>query len=439
MLKNLPFFLQVTVPAAIFAHKLPRRPHFGQRVALGVISSYVIYVLSNRLLAFLLSLGTDSGLFRGEQISHVWMGLAAVPLIGMSILSIWLCFDCLPKVAVLYGSCGYALQNCVYYLKRIIMMACSIDHARYDDLMAFIVFSISYVVFSLVYHWLMRSEHNSEIQNGYALAFPVCVIAINIVMSALIPWSDDTMLYCLYAFFLSLSLIIILLGAFNLSAAKVEKRILTQMIEVERKQHEVYEGTIDMINLKCHDIKQEIGVLLREENMDIKNEEIQRIQDLVSLYGVFLKTDNSTLDVVLAEKNVICQRDGIRLTCMADGDALGFMDAVDICTLFGNALDNAIEGVLKLEDEEQRFIHMSIVRRGGLVSIHMENPCCTQLRFSQGEFLSDKTDAPGFHGYGTKSIRMVAEKYGGNVTLQKIEDIFYLDILLPIPEESMAV
>ena len=355
------FFLQVTVPVVIFVHKLPGRPRFAVRAAICAVGSFLIF-WAEQLLIRIVPAG-------GPFLIH----LSTISLIGLSMLSVRLCFDCSPKIAILYGSCGYALQNCVYYLKRIIMMLFSISHERYDDAMAVIVFSTVYAGVFCVYHWMVKSRRTGDIQNSLAIIFPVGVIAINIFMSSYIPWSDDTMLYCLYAFLLSLCLVILLLGAFNLSATKVEKQLLEQMIEVERKQHEVYEGTIDMINLKCHDIKQEIGVLLRSENMDLKNEEVEKIESLINIYGVFLKTGNPTLDVVLSEKNIICGKSRILFTCMANGGLLNFMETTDICVLFGNAIDNAIESVMKIPDQEDRFINMSIVLRGAFVSIHMEN------------------------------------------------------------------
>lgn len=75
------------------------------------------------------------------------------------------------------------------------------------------------------------------------------------------------------------------------------------------------------------------------------------------------KTGNEVLDTILTSKSLYCQQHGITLTCVADGAALDFMDTMDLCSLFGNALDNAIESVEKLPDSEQRLIHLVVARQ----------------------------------------------------------------------------
>lgn len=54
--------------------------------------------------------------------------------------------------------------------------------------------------------------------------------------------------------------------------------------------------------------------------------------------------------VIYTEKSLLCERHKIRFTYMIDGEQLDFMDPVDIASLFGNALDNAIESVLRTDD-----------------------------------------------------------------------------------------
>lgn len=54
-------------------------------------------------------------------------------------------------------------------------------------------------------------------------------------------------------------------------------------------------------------------------------------------------TGNDALDAILSEKGLACEQGGIAFRCMADGAAVGFMAPTDIYSLFGNALDNAIE------------------------------------------------------------------------------------------------
>ena len=107
---------------------------------------------------------------------------------------------------------------------------------------------------------------------------------------------------------------------------------------------------VDLINRKCHDLKHQIAALRRISDRREREESIQALEQSVMIYDSVVKTGNDILDTVLTEKSLLCESRGITLTCVADGDCLDFMDGVDIYTIFGNALDNAIESVTPLDD-----------------------------------------------------------------------------------------
>ena len=136
------------------------------------------------------------------------------------------------------------------------------------------------------------------------------------------------------------------------------------------------------------------------------------------------------LDTILTSKSLHCQQNGIQLTCVADGAALDFMDVMDLSALFGNALDNAIEGVSLLPDTEQRLIHLAVARQKGFVSIRLENRCRDSLHVEKGLPRTTKAEK-GLHGYGLKSIQATVEKYGGSVTVHAESGWFELRILIP--------
>ena len=119
---------------------------------------------------------------------------------------------------------------------------------------------------------------------------------------------------------------------------------------------------------------------------------------------------------------------------MADGEALSFMSNADIYSLFGNALHNAIEALAGIE-EEKRVIRMAVRRQGKMVSVHAEN-YCEGVQFGQDGLPKTQKGERG-HGYGMRSMRMVAEKYGGFLTAEARGNVFVLDIVIPFsPKEE---
>jgi sensor histidine kinase regulating citrate/malate metabolism len=107
------------------------------------------------------------------------------------------------------------------------------------------------------------------------------------------------------------------------------------------------------------------------------------------------------------------------------------MDVVDICTIFGNALDNAIEYEQQIEEEEKRLIHVSLFAQKGFVMIRFENYFEGELKLEGDLPITTKQDTY-YHGYGLKSIRYAVQKYDGVVNVAQKENWFELKILLPI-------
>ena len=109
------------------------------------------------------------------------------------------------------------------------------------------------------------------------------------------------------------------------------------------------------------------------------------------------------------------------------------MKQSDIYSLFGNAIDNAIEAVERIEDDEKRCIIVRVKKSRGMVLVHIENYYNGELSFKGGLPQTTKKDKR-YHGFGMKSIRMIVEKYHGYFSTKSTDGIFSLDILLPVTE-----
>jgi sensor histidine kinase regulating citrate/malate metabolism len=121
---------------------------------------------------------------------------------------------------------------------------------------------------------------------------------------------------------------------------------------------------------------------------------------------------------------------------MADGSGLDFMKLEDIYAVFGNALDNAITAVMKLEDPTKRIVSLKMITWNNMIVIQVQNYYKADLQFEQGLPLTTKADRME-HGYGMKSIRYIAEKYNGTITVNADGDVFHLQIMMPVQENAV--
>ena len=107
------------------------------------------------------------------------------------------------------------------------------------------------------------------------------------------------------------------------------------------------------------------------------------------------------------------------------------MRPMDVSALFGNALDNAMESVKKLSDREKRLIHLAVYAKKDLLVIRCENYCPEVLKFQDGLPVSTKPEG-AYHGYGIKSVRRAAGKYGGAVTVHNGKEWFEINVVIPL-------
>lgn len=210
---------------------------------------------------------------------------------------------------------------------------------------------------------------------------------------------------------------------------KVEMTTMQHLWEEEKRQYRLTKENIDALNVKCHDLKHQIRNLRKTGQVD--EAYLDDLERSVAIYNSAIRSGNETLDIVLTDKRLHCATHGIQFTCIADGSGVDFMETMDIFSLFGNILDNAIECESELPPET-RFIHLSVRTFNQMVTIHVENYCTETLEFRDGIPVTTKEDKT-CHGYGMKSIRHIVEKYNGSFTIATQDQLFRIDIMMPIP------
>ena len=214
-----------------------------------------------------------------------------------------------------------------------------------------------------------------------------------------------------------------------------ELELMNQMWHRQQEHLRLSRENIDIINRKCHDLKHQIAALRTLKDRDQIDRQIAEMEEAVMIYDSVIRTGNPVLDVVLTEKSLYCEVHQINMTCLVDGKQLDFVDSVDLYTLFGNALDNAIESVMKQTDKQKRVIQVAAYEEQGMLLIRIRNYCDDTPELVDGLPVTTKADTD-YHGFGLKSIRHTAEKYGGGISIQTGSNFFSLQILLPLKQEE---
>lgn len=219
------------------------------------------------------------------------------------------------------------------------------------------------------------------------------------------------------------------MGRRNEIAIKMESDAISQLFQKQYEQYKLAVDNSELLRKEMHDMKHYVAALKNEDDPIRRAEVLEDMEQAIAIQEAFMNTGNQVLDVILTTKSLQCEKKGITLNAMVDGDILSDMHVKDLCSLFGNILDNAIEATQLVSDVEKRLITLSVRKKNQFIIIECENYVEHALEEINGLPKSTKTDTI-HHGYGLKSIQKIAEKYGGGMTLSVNDGWFHLKVLL---------
>ncbi len=411
---NVFFILELLVAELIFLYPTPKRTAFPLRLLLGFLGAVL-------LSGFLPAAGHSSAmvyLFR------------SVAIFLISLAAIHGCFSLeLPK---LFSLCmaGYGTQHMAFRIALILRRPGLLEFDRQTEIVivtaVYLFVLFTYGRFSARYAcWKNR---DSRLDFVSALILCICILLSRLPQLLGEEYFNTTAnVYCVLCCSLSL---FIQFNVHRMMLLSNENGLLERLRQEERKQYLISKSAIEDINIKIHDLKHKL-ISVQEY---LPSEEAESLHRDISTYDAMMHTGNETLDILMTEKVRQCQRQGIRLSFAGDGKVLSFMRTMDIYSLFGNAVDNAMEAVEKLP-QEQKVIDVSIARRGEFVFLSFVNYMQGKPEFLDGLPQTTKTEDASYHGFGVKSMRNIAASYGGELTAEVSEGCFYLNIYLHDPAQ----
>ena len=419
------FDLELLILTALFAFKLPKRTLFPARVCLSLVIIFAYTALWN------LTLGYVSVTITGYFL-----------LFCLLIASLYFSFKIPLLSAIFLASAGYACQHFEYKLNQIVLalIEYNIVSLQNNQLIISLIYFAIFILFSICIYFLfaqkIKAEDSSLLENRTNIILGtlilLCATSLNIASEAYVnPLGgslNDLIIFIISSLYDMISAILTILLLFEFFSKKKKDLFFKQESQIwqhEKKQLEISKENIDYLMILVHDLKHEIADI---NDID-KSQRIQKLNDDLISFSTFYKTGNDVLDLVLAERKHKLSIHEITTTVMADGSSISFMNSSDIYALFMNMFDNAIDALLKVQNHAKRTISLSIRKHMGLIFIHEENPYCGSIKFKDDIPMTDKKESIE-HGYGSLSIKRIAQKYGGYVNYDVDDGVFKIDIVL---------
>lgn len=176
-----------------------------------------------------------------------------------------------------------------------------------------------------------------------------------------------------------------------------------------------------------HDMKNHMLILqgfLENGEYDKAVEYFRTLSQKQSLGEKRVLTGNATLDMLLQMKQDTLAAEQIELRYNGGLEGLSFMSDIDVCVIFSNLLDNAIEANLKCDGG--RFVEIKAVSSGDVLMCKISNRMNGKLGLENGRLISDKST--GIHGFGIENVKRVIEEYEGTYKIKTDSDIFSFQI-----------
>ncbi len=187
-----------------------------------------------------------------------------------------------------------------------------------------------------------------------------------------------------------------------------------------------------------HDMKNHIIALSALS----RNKEWEKLDDyLKNMEGTALDTardltGNKAVDAILYQKQRQAEWENIKWECDVRMPKECCINEFDLCVLFGNILDNALEACGRMRGDECRFINIQAKTVKKCFLIEVKNSMDKAEKFTEG--CTNKGDSQK-HGIGLMNVSDVVDSYNGAVHKEFGKGIFVISILMPFPDTAHGI
>ena len=395
----------------LFTAPLTLRDGGHARIPASLAGLLAVYIILSSTLLIPLSSWSGLGFSLGQLAVFSLLLLASVgTVLAIYDTSIWTALFCC--------SAGYTIQNLASGATELVWSlfgggvpgtADFLTPARFavSAITMFVVYGVTYLLITR----RLRSEGLERIEDRSMIAMMAVVILVIIGFDIVIKWLTEQGIVIGAMVFLrifhGLACVFTIAMEFQLlitRRAEAARDTLQAVISEQERQYEQSRETVAAVNARLHDIRHSIARISADGG--VESNVIRDIVREISIYDTKIRTGNEALDVVLSEKRLMLEREGIGLTCVADGAALSFMAPADIYTLFAALLD-------RLAASGATSISLVVRDTLGSTSIHIE---CNGANSSSA---------------WPDSARGIVHRYGGTFSVSEQDGILQVNALFP--------
>ena len=210
---------------------------------------------------------------------------------------------------------------------------------------------------------------------------------------------------------------------------KKEIRLLKEKSEREIEYYKEVDRLNQQIQKIHHDLKNHILIAESVKEKDMDKEYLKSLEEYFEKYTSKINSGNNILDILLEKKCEECRNKKIEFKLNVDFSKGDFINLVDLGTIFGNIIDNAIEACERTKDNKLKEIRLVVGEVKNFITVKISNPV-DMIKKEDGKLFSLKRNRRE-QGLGLICLQEVLDKYNGSYSYELKDDFFNLTIIIP--------
>lgn len=413
------YLAEILIAVFAFSAGMRRRNCFWLRLVGGIVAYAIVCTLARVALIFI---HPEADKYLRWSVAYIFASLLLL-----------FCYAHRYEDALFCTSAGYALQNGCSTLSKLFFMSRSSALFRWGG------FAFVLIAAGIVFFLSLRTEKKRDIRFGYVQIVSLSLLLLLVVSAMSFHLPGDTpgelTLSVIFQTAVDALILVILFSGVRLRRLTSERLLFQRSMAREGEYYNQMRDFVKVVDLHCHNLRQLVNTV-RNHGVGADEHLLNELTETAALYGNMPATNNTAMNLVLADKVVYCIRHNIRFSYQIDGETLNRLSNSDVVILFNNILYNAIEYLSKLE-EDKRILSLIVAKKNGFLYIHSENYFEGSVKMEEGVPVTTKEDK-GSHGFGMKSIRFIVEKYGGTLVIGTDNNLFSINILIPEDKKGEA-
>ena len=214
---------------------------------------------------------------------------------------------------------------------------------------------------------------------------------------------------------------------------------------METRYYDLIQHHVKEINLIRHDFNDQLitayAVIEKYEGEDkiLAKEILDEMNNNIEKLKMPILCENRTINTIVNVKKEQAEKLGIAFETQLDVPDNINIDKIDLCSIYSNLLNNAIEACQHITDKKiKKIIYVKTALKAEYLIVKVQNPKNGNLNIENGNIKTNKKNTMN-HGFGLELLQRISERYNGQLDFQFDEKTFTATMIIEVKIANITV